>query len=84
MASGRIPKRGECASFEASLSEDYLPAVLKTQLEFTIRRLAVVDRVLGLRIRQVEPLLHEVDPKHPFEIVRWATPLARVIVRLDR
>jgi hypothetical protein len=47
-------------------------------------RLAVVDRIFRLRIRQVEPLLQEVDPQHPLQVVRRTT-LARVrMVRLDQ
>jgi hypothetical protein len=48
-------------------------------------RLAVVDRILRLRVREVEPLLEEADPQHPLEIVRLAAhSRVRVVVRHDQ
>ena len=47
-------------------------------------RLTVVDRVFSLRIRQIEPLLHEVNPKHPLKIMRLSAQLAQVVVGLDQ
>jgi hypothetical protein len=62
------------------------PGSCRTQLDAseTTHRLAVVDRVLRLGVRQVEPMLEEIDSQHPLEIVRRPA-LARVrVVRLDQ
>ena len=47
-------------------------------------RLAVVDRVLGLRVRQVEPLLQEIDPQHLLQSQRLAAIARLRVVRLDQ
>ena len=47
-------------------------------------RLAVVDRVFGLRVRQVEPLLQEVNPQHLLQSQRLATAARLGVVRLDQ
>ena len=47
-------------------------------------RLNVVERILGLRIGEVEPLLHAVDAQHPFQRHRRATAPALRVVRLDQ
>ena len=47
-------------------------------------RFAVIDRILGLRVGEVEPLLQEVDPQHLLDSERLPS-LARLrIVRLDQ
>ena len=47
-------------------------------------RLAVVDRVLGLRVGEIEPLLQEVDPQHLLEPQRLPPLPGLRIVRLDQ
>src|SRR5712691_5292650 len=47
-------------------------------------RLAVVDRVFRLRLRQVEPLLQEVNPQHLLQSQRLATLSGFGVVRLDQ
>ena len=50
----------------------------------TSHRLRVVQRILGCRIRQVEPLLHEVDPQHPLHRQRLRAVAGLRVVRLDQ
>ncbi len=47
-------------------------------------RLAVVNRILGLRVRKVEPLLQEVDPQHLLQPQRLAPLSGFRIMRLDQ
>src|SRR5262249_12305654 len=46
--------------------------------------LAVIDRVFGLRVREVEPLLQEVNPQHLLQSQRLAAIAGLGIVRLDQ
>jgi len=45
--------------------------------------LAVVDRVFGSGIREIEPMLEEVDAEHLLESQRWSTTAALRIPWLD-
>src|ERR1700682_5143322 len=49
----------------------------------TPHRLAVVDRIFGLWVRQIEPLLQEVNPQHLLQSQRLATLAGFGVVRLD-
>src|ERR1700688_2405974 len=47
-------------------------------------RLTVVDRVFRLRVRQVEPLLQEIDAQHLLQPQRLATLAGFGVMRLDQ
>src|SRR5689334_8059819 len=48
------------------------PYYAQLHLRETPHRLAVVDRIFGLRVRQIEPLLQEVDAQHLLQPQRLA------------
>jgi len=50
----------------------------------TPHRLAVVDRIFGLWVRQIEPLLQEVSPQFLLQSQRLATLAGLAIVRLHQ
>lgn len=47
-------------------------------------RCAVIEAVLGLRVRRVEPLLQKVEAQHPFNPDRPATSLPGGVMRLNQ
>ena len=47
-------------------------------------RCAVIEAVLGLRVRHVEPLLKKVDAYHPFNSNRRAASFPRGVMRLNQ
>src|SRR6202045_221400 len=47
-------------------------------------RLAVVDRIFGLWVRQIEPLLQEINPQHLLQSQRLATLAGFGVVRFDQ
>ena len=47
-------------------------------------RFTLAERALRGRIRQIEPLLHEVQPEHGAELVGTAAPAGFRVVRIDR
>ena len=47
-------------------------------------RLDIVDRVLRLGVRQIEPLLHEVQPQHPRQRQRRPAPTGLRIMGRDQ
>src|SRR5438445_7348407 len=49
----------------------------------TPHRLAVVDRIFGLWVRQIEPLLQEINPQHLLQSQRLATLAGSGVVRFD-
>src|SRR5258705_2419838 len=50
----------------------------------TPHRLAVVDRLFGLWVRQIEPLLQEINPQHLLQSQRLATLAGFGVVRFDQ
>src|ERR1700687_5493441 len=50
----------------------------------TPHRLAVVDRIFGLWVRQIEPLLQEINPQHLLQSQRLATLAGFGVVRFDQ
>src|SRR5882724_5272021 len=50
----------------------------------TAHRLDVVQRVLGLRVRQVEPVLHEVDAQHLLHRLRLRSVTRLRVMRLNQ
>ena len=50
----------------------------------TAHRLDVVERVFGLRVRQVEPVLHEVDAQHLLHRLRLRAVTRLRVMRLDQ
>ena len=47
-------------------------------------RLAVIEAIFGLRVRQIKPVLQEVDPQHSLDANRRTASLARGIMGLDQ
>jgi hypothetical protein len=47
-------------------------------------RLDIVERILGLRIRQIEPVLHEIDPQHLLHRLWLRAVTCFRVVRLDQ